>query len=187
MLDALATDLHGVIDDALEGDIPAFAVGDVGGEHQTRAAGLNPIGQRPGPKPGEDHRMNGADAHGRQHQDDGFGAGGHVNRQAITFLHTHGPQGCRDALDFARQLSVGEELRFAPLVHINQRRMATPPALHMVVEAIVGQIGLSADKPAKGREVPLEDAIPGAEPVQRGGGTGPEVVVMFLLPPGTSD
>ena len=92
MLDAVATDLQGVIDDALEGDISTLAVGDVGGEHQTRAAGSNPIGQRSGSKPGEDHRMNGADTHGRQHQDDRFGAGRHVDGEAITLLNTHGSQ-----------------------------------------------------------------------------------------------
>ena len=71
----------------------------------------------------------------------------------------------------------------AALVDIDQRRMATPSSLHVIIETIVGQIGLPADKPAKGWKLPFKDAIPGAEPVQRGGGAGPEVVGVLLCLP----
>ena len=44
--------------------------------------------------------------------------------------------------------------------------MATPAALHMRVEAVVAEIGLTADKPAECRWSPLQDCLPAAEPGQ---------------------
>src|SRR5687768_5439053 len=70
-----------------------------------------------------------------------------------------------------------------PLVIIDQGCMATPPPLDMVIEAIIGQVGVATDEPAKGRKLPFEDAIPGTEPMQRSGSARPKGIGLLLRLP----
>src|SRR5260221_14017323 len=65
-----------------------------------------------------------------------------------------------------QHLRIGESLSLAALVDVDQGGMPTPAALDVIVERIVGEIGLSADVPAEGGGRPFEDAIPCTEPGQ---------------------
>src|SRR5207248_5423250 len=83
-------------------------------------------------------------------------------------------QGGGDPLDLAAELGVGEDLAAAALVDVDQGGAAALAGLDVAVEAVVGEVGEAAGEPAEGGELPLEDAVPGAEPGQLSGGAGPE-------------
>ena len=110
-----------LIDDRLERDVLALAVRHVGGEHQPRAAGPDPVAQRARPEAREHHRVDRADADGREHRDDGLGAGRHVDRDPVAPADAEAAQGGRGALDLAQQLPIGERPPPAALVEGDQR------------------------------------------------------------------
>ena len=186
MLDGLAADFEGGVNDVLEGDVSSGAVGDVGGEDETGAARLNAVAERARAEAGEDDAVYCAYSDGGEHEHDGFRADGHVDGDAVAFLYAHSAErGCY-ALDFVLELSVGEDLAVAALVGIDEGCVAAPAAVDVVVDAVVGEVGLGAAEPAKFGRLPVEDFVPLAEPGEVFGGAFPEgygVVSGFAAPP----
>ncbi len=66
----------------------------------------------------------------------------------------------RRPLHLVQQLGVSEDAALAALVEVDEGRVPAAPACDVVVEGVVGEVGLGADEPAERREGPLEDAIP---------------------------
>ena len=62
----------------------------------------------------------------------------------------------------------------AALVEVDQRRVRAAAVGDVVVERVVGEVGLRADEPAECREGPLERAVPLPEPRQASGRARPE-------------
>src|SRR6266536_5716921 len=52
-------------------------------------------------------------------------------------------------------------------------------AIDVVVEAVVGEVGGGAGEPAEGGWLPVEHAVPAAEPGELLGGSGPQAVGIF--------
>ena len=63
------------------------------------------------------------------------------------FWDAHAAQGGGDALDFVLELGVGEDLALAALVGVDKGCVSAPAAIDMVVDAVVGEVGLGAAEP----------------------------------------
>ena len=72
------------------------------------------------------------------------------------------------------QLLIGIGANFAGLAFPDQRRFVLARRLHVAIEAVVGEINLTADEPLGPGHVPLQNLVPLLEPVEFFGGTGPE-------------
>ena len=81
-------------------------------------------------------------------------------------LDAHAAQRRRHPLDFVEQMRVGVDAAFAALVEVDQGGVSAPAALYVVVERVVGQVGLCADKPLEGGRSPFQHPVPLAEPGQ---------------------
>ena len=108
--------LDGNVDDTLQVDRPALPPGDVGCEHRLGPGQADAIGERPSPEPGEDYRVDSADADNGQHQDDGLDGRRHIDRDAVAPPDPEAPQGGGNPFDLAEQLPVGERAPLAELV-----------------------------------------------------------------------
>ena len=166
MLNRVARRFQGRVHDLFEPDLPTLAEGDVGGEDEPRAAGPDALGQGPSAEPGEDHRVDGANPDGRQHHHDRLGAGWHIDGKSVSFLDAHTPERGGDSLDLVGQLRVGEQAAFTAFVDVDKSCTVAPAVRDVVVEAVVGEIGLGPEKPTETGKVPFEDAVPLAKPGQ---------------------
>ena len=104
VLDGLAADFHGGVNDVLEGDVASCAVGDVCGEDEPGAASLNAVAERAGSETREDDAVDCADANCGEHEHDCLGADGHVDGDAVALFDAHAAQGGCDALDLMLEL-----------------------------------------------------------------------------------
>src|SRR5215217_8117482 len=129
--------------------------------------------------------MNGTNPNGSQHQDDGFWAGWHVDREAVPFGDAHAAQ-CRGSLlDIMEKFSVREETPLAAFVQVDQGGVASPSFFDMYIQGVISKIGLCTDKPTKVWIIPFENLIPCTEPVQLVCSTPPEsigILPRFLNP-----
>ena len=158
--------LQRFIHDLFEASVLTLAVGHVGSENQARSAGPDAVAQRLRAKTRKHHGVNCANAHRCQHQDDGFGTGRHVDREAIALIDAHAAQCRRHPLHFVKQLGISEDALLAAFIEIDQSRVPAPAALHVIVEGIVGEIRLRADEPLEGRRSPVQHSVPLAKPRQ---------------------
>ena len=140
------------------------------------------FGQGAGAEAGEDYRVNGADAHGGQHQHDGLRAGGHIDGDAVALADAQSAQGGGKAAHFAGELGVGEHAPLQALVGVDHGGVTAPALRHVVIQAVVGQVGFPVQEPAEVGVVPLENAVPLAKPGQLLGGVGPERLGVRLRP-----
>jgi hypothetical protein len=136
----------------------------------------NTIGECVLAEPREHHRVDRADAHGGEHEHDGLGARGHVDRQPVALLDAHPAQRRRDALDLAEQFGVGESAPIASLVEVDECGLISPAGRHVMVQRVVREVGSRAREPAKRRLIGLEDAVPRAEPRQLARSCFPQAV-----------
>src|SRR5262245_2629957 len=167
VLDGVCDESKRFVDDRLQMEFLAFAVGDVGSEHQPRPAGLNALAERPGTKAGEDDRVNRADSYGREHQHDRFGRGRHVDREPIALAESESAQRRRRFRDAIEQFGVRERLPLAALVEVDECGVCAASVGDVVIERVIGEVRLCATEPAEGGKRPLERAVPVSEPGQR--------------------
>ena len=72
------------------------------------------------------------------------------------------------------ELGVGEVAEFAGFALPDEGGLVTERAGGVAVDAIVGEVELAAGEPGGGAHLAFEDFGPGGEPVELGGGFGPE-------------
>jgi len=157
----------GIVDDLLQRHVLAFAIGDVRREDGARAREADALSQRARPEAGEDDDDHHADADRAEHQHDRLGAGRHVDRDPVALLDPEPAQRRADTPRLLVQLRVGVGTSLAALVLGDQRRTRARARLHVVVDAVVGEVRQAAAIPAERRRLPLEHALPLAEPGQR--------------------
>ena len=167
MLDHVGDQSECFVHDRREVEFLALAIGDVGREHEPRAAGLNTFAERARTEAGEDDRVDRADADRREHQHDGLGRGRHVDRQPIAFAEAEPAQRRRRARHAFEQFGKCKRLFLAALVEVDQRRVRTAAVGDVVIERVIGEVCVRADEPAERREGPFERAVPLPEPRQR--------------------
>src|SRR5579884_1087693 len=77
------------------------------------------------------------------------------------------------------QLLVGERAGFARFAFPDECRFVAPPGGEVAIEAVVAQVDLAAGKPLCPWAVPLQNPLPGLEPVQLACNRAPELVRIF--------
>src|SRR5271157_3597717 len=77
-------------------------------------------------------------------------------------------------------MSVGIDAALATFVDVNQRRVSSPAAFYVIIERVVGQVGLRADVPLERRRIPLQHLVPLTEPRQLVRRTSPKTVRILL-------
>ena len=118
--------------------------------------------------------MDRADADAGEHYCQCLRAGGHVDGDAIALLDAQGAQSGAGPLHLVKQPGVGVDAPLAALVFEDEGRLAAPSAFHVIVEAVVAEVGLGADEPPKGGRRPLKHAVPLPEPRELLGRASPE-------------
>ena len=173
-LHQVSTPAHGIVDDRLEANLLALAIGDVRREHEPGATRDDAAAERVGPEAGEDDGVDRANPDRGEHQRDRFRRCRHVDRQAIAAADSERAQTRGDALDERQERGVAEGPAFAALVHVDERGMAAAAVRDVSIEGVVREVRLGADEPAKRGEGPLEDAVPRTKPGQFTRGARPE-------------
>src|SRR6185295_914809 len=116
------------------------------------------------------------DADRAEHERDGLGAGGHVDRDAVTLLDTDAAKRGRDAPRVAQQLRVRERASFAALVLGDECDAVAGARGDVVVETVVCEVRPRAEVPAERGLLPVEHALPLLEPRERLRGLAPEAL-----------
>ena len=137
---------------------------------------MDAIDQRIGRESAEYNRVWGADARARQHGDRQLRRHSHINGDAVTFFHAQRLQNIGELLHLAVQLLVGKRHNFPGFALPNNRGFVLAPGLYVTIQAVVREIDPAADKPFCPRAIPLENLVPGLEPVQFAGDTRPKLL-----------
>ena len=98
----------------------------------------------------------------------------HVDGDAVAFLDAERLEGVGELLHFDVELGVGEAADFAGLAFPDEGGLVGACAEGVAVDAVVAEVELAADEPFGPGEIPLEDFVPGLEPVEIAGDVGPE-------------
>ena len=158
--------VQGVVDKRLQGDVLALAIGHVRRKDDARSAGHDAISKRLRSESGKNDRVDCADAGACEHEQNGFGAGGHRQCDSIALLDAEASERCGHTHYFMQELRVGEYHTVAAFVEIHKGSPATLAFGDVTVDRVIGEVGFSADEPAERRRIRLVDFVPRAEPVQ---------------------
>jgi hypothetical protein len=177
MLDGVAG-RHRFVDGLLQFDFVAAAVACVLSENGDAAGVSNAVGDGVGGESAEDDGVDGADAGAGEKSDGELGRHAHVDGDAIALLDAEGFEGAGEALNFGVQFGVGEAANLAGFAFPDERgllgALAAGFGIDVAIEAVVAQVEFAADEPLGPGQIPLEDLVPGLEPVQLAGHAGPE-------------
>ena len=128
----------------------------------------------------------------RAHASIRYTASGHVGMERVTPValpHPEGAQGRRRPGHVELELRVGADHPLAALVQVDEGGASALAGRHVVVDGVVGEIGLRADEPAERRRVGGVHLVPGAEPRQPPRRAFPEAlgVPVSLVNPALND
>ncbi|MEA2515644.1 MAG: hypothetical protein QOJ59_5133 [Thermomicrobiales bacterium] len=165
MLDRRCWIIERLGDDAAQRDLTPLAQCEIRRQEDPRLRQPQPLGERPAAEASKDDQVDRADPRRRQHRHDRFGHRRHVDPDAIASLDAETAQRRRDLLHSVEELGVGVDPLLATLVERDQRGMSAPAVRDMEVQAVVAEIGETALEPTKRRRRPIEDPIPGPEPM----------------------
>ena len=161
---------HGFVDGRLELDFVAAAVARVLREDGDAARVRDAVGDGVGGEPAEDDGVNGADTRAGEQRDGQFRRHAHVNGDAIAFPDAERLKGVGEALDLGVQLGVGEAANLARLTLPDERGLLSPFAassrIDVAVQTVVAEVEFAADEPLGPGQIPLENFVPGLEPVE---------------------
>ncbi len=118
--------------------------------------------------------MRRADAGAGQHGNRQLRRHAHVDSNAVSFADAKILKNVGEFLHFLPELLVCKGANFAGFTLPNQCRLVLARRLHVAVQAVVGEIDLTADEPFGPGRFPLQNLVPFLEPVQLLGGAGPE-------------
>jgi hypothetical protein len=112
-----------------------------------------------------------------EHRDGELGDHGQEDAYRVALLHAQALEHVGELLDLGEEFGVGKGPGDAGLVTLpDQGCLLALALLYLVVEAVVGDVGLTSYEPLGVRRVPLEDLIPLLEPVQITGALRPETL-----------
>ena len=125
------------------------------------------------------HRVNGANAHARQHGKAGLGDHRHVDQHAVALFHAQLQQDGRHALHFVAELAEGVHLLLVGFGGDEDQCRLIGAVLEMTVNRVVAQVGLPPHEPlGKGRPVVVADLLRLDVPVHQLGLFAPEAVTV---------
>ena len=166
--DALQTGAFfgGFIDYRFQGEDAAAPVAAVGGDDHFGAGVVDPVGESRGAKAAEHDAVNCADAGARQHRHHRFGDQRHVNGDHITLLNALTFEDVGEFGDFGEQFAIGKGAGVARFALPHERGLIATTLFDLIIQAVVRDIGFTADEPLDERLVPFHHLVPGFEPVQ---------------------
>ena len=135
---------------------------------------VDAVGDGVGGESAEDDGVDGADARAGEQGDGQLGRHAHVDGDAVAFLDAERLEGVGEFLHFGVQFGVGEAANFAGLAFPDDRGLVGALAEGVAVDAVVAEVDLAADEPLGPGQIPLENFVPGLEPVELLRGFGPE-------------
>ncbi len=139
-LDAVAGLCQGLVGVLLERYLPAAAEPLVGGDHQLRAAILDPAGQAVGREAAEDDGMDGADPGAGEHRHGRLGDHRHVDCDAVAALDAELLQDVGEDADVVMEFAIGDVARLARVVAFPDDGRLVAAGGQMAVEAIGGDV-----------------------------------------------
>ena len=148
----------------------------VGGDHRFGVAVDDALGEGLGAEAAENHRVGGADAGTGQHRHRRLRDHRQVDGNAVTFADPLALQHVGELADLAQHVVVGQYPAVAGLALPEERHLVAEPAGDLLVEGIVGKVGLAADEPLHERLIPLVHRAPALEPVKFAGNAFPEAI-----------
>ena len=157
-----------------QGDFAASAKGSVGGDGDDSARALQAQPYRIGREAAEQHGVDRADAVAGLNGDKRLRQIGQMDGDDVATLHAERLQRVGAAAHFLAQLRVVELAHIAGLALPDNRRLVGAPGiLRMAIDAIVGDVEMSAHVIAKISETALAQGVPGALPAHALGRPGP--------------
>ena len=166
---------HGLIHRRFQLHFRPAPVGSILRDHQRRLRVGNTIDKCVGRKSAENHRVRCSDARASQHGDGKGGAHPHVDGDAVALLNAQRLQNVGELTNLDQQLLISECLHFARFAFPNDGGLIAAMAGDVTVQAVVRQVDLAAGKPFGPRAIPIENAVPGLEPVQLRSDLRPEL------------
>ncbi len=155
----------GLVGVVLEVDLVAATVAAVGRDQDLCPAVIDPPGQRLGGEATEYDRVRGADPGAGQHRDRQLGDHRHVDGDAVALLDAELLEGVRGLRDLPLQVGEGQRARVARLTDPVVGHLVAEPALHVPIDAVVGDVELPTREPLRERQVPLEGRLERLRPV----------------------
>ncbi len=173
-----------LVDGGLQRRRRAAAVPAVGRDDDLGLAVGDPVGERVGREPAEDHGVGGADPRTGEHRHHGLGDHRQVDRHPVTGLHAELDERVGRLADLVLEVGVGELAGVVlGLADPVDRDLVTLAGLDVPVDAVVRRVDASAHEPlGEGRVVPVEDAVPLLVPVEALGLLGPERLAVGVRP-----
>ena len=165
---------EGFVDGALERNLVAAAEARILGEDGDAGGVVDAVGDGVGGESAKDDVVDCADARAGEQGNGQLGRHAHVDGDAVAFLNAEGLEGVGEFLHLGVQLGVGEAANLAGLAFPDDGGFLGAFAEGMAVDTVVAQVELAADEPLGVGKVPIEDLVPGLEPVEIGGHAGPE-------------
>ena len=130
------------------------------------AAVVDAIPQRIRAEAREDHAVRRADACAGEHGDGGFRRLGHVDDDTIALPDADAAHRVGELADLAVKLLVGEDARITRFALPDDGRLVLAPCGEVAIQAVVGDVRLTAHEPLGVRLRPFEDLPPLLEPVE---------------------
>ena len=103
----------------------------------------------------------------------------HVDGYAVALLDAQVFEGVGKFLYFVEKFGIGEAAHLARLPFPDNGCFLRPLAQRVPVDAVVAEIGFTADEPLGPGEIPIENLVPGFEPMEFAGCAGPELFRIF--------
>ncbi len=164
----------------LERDDRAAPPSAIGGDEQVALSIVDAVAKRFGAETAEDDRVRRANARAREHGNRELGDERQVNRDAIAPLHAERLQHVGELTDLPVEIEVRQRPAVTRLAFPDERRLVTPCASRVTIDAIDARVDRAADKPFRVRRLPLEDFRPRSEPLELGRKRGPEGFRIFF-------
>lgn len=168
--------LKGIVDILLEGDELAAAVATIGGNDKLSSGIGKTVLDTLRAEAAKDHTVHGPYAGAGQHRNGGLRDQRHVDENSVPLLDSVALEHIGKLTNLAMKLAVGDDLFVTGLPFPDDGCLIGPRSVEMAVEAVLGGVQLSADKPIGIRELPVEDLGPFFKPVEFLGLAGPEFV-----------
>ncbi len=145
--------------------------------YQELCAGVvHPLPQRVCTEPAEDDIVYGADPRAGQHRHRRLRHHSHVDADGVALFDPERFQNVGECAHLAVKLLVGKGAHVPRLSFPDDCGLGPSPGVQVAVQAVIAHVGPAADEPLCVRGLPLQNLLPGGEPVESGGKVSPELL-----------
>ena len=134
----------------------------------------NALSQRSGAEAAEHHAVRRADAGTGEHRHRRLGNHRHVDSDPVTLGDALTFKSVGELRHLAQHVVIGQGALVSGLTLPVKRDLIPPAQLHLIVQRVIGGVGLSSYKPLHKGLIPLLHRVPGFEPVKFIGDAAPK-------------